>query len=185
MSAGSPAPRQRLAGGREGDTSPWGFQQSRGVWSQGEAPGTMWDYGCGARATKCHRELLPFGLTAAGDKWCLPAPHCRRAGRAGRLQAAVLPPPAHSSGEAQVVARAHVSPPAGGFAMGPVLGRGSVTQVGGQVRSGAALALRQHVPSAASLPYSRPGPLPAAHCWRVVLKGTWHPGFALVGTELA
>lgn len=38
--------------------------------------------------------------------------------------------------------------------------------------------------SAASLPYSGPGLLPAIHCWGVVLKGTWHHGFTVAGTEL-
>lgn len=43
----------------------------------------------------------------------------------------------------------------------------------------------QHLPAAASLPYSGPGPLPAAHCWGVVLKRTWRPSFAPAGAELA
>lgn len=53
----------------------------------------------------------------------------------------------------------------------------------GQVCSGAALA--QHLPPAASGPYSWPGELPTAHCLGVVLKGTWCPGCAPAGAELA
>ena len=53
----------------------------------------------------------------------------------------------------------------------------------GQVCSGAALA--RHLPPAASRPYSGPGDLPTAHCLGVVLKGTWCPGRAPAGAELA
>lgn len=53
----------------------------------------------------------------------------------------------------------------------------------GQVCSGAALA--RHLPPAASRPYSGPGELPTAHCLGVVLKGTWCPGRAPAGAELA
>lgn len=79
------------------------------------------------------------------------------------------------------------SPPAGGFAMGrvPGQGRGAQDAGWGQVCVRAAPAPHQHVLSAASVPYSGPGPLPAAHCWGVVLKGTWCPGFAPAGAELA
>lgn len=45
--------------------------------------------------------------------------------------------------------------------------------------------LRWHLLSAASMPYSGPGVLPATHCWGVLLKGTWRSGFALVGARLS
>lgn len=192
VSAGSPAPRQHPAGGVGGWHWPMGLLAAPRVSGAKAKPvaqgGTMAAvHGQCSVTGICHH--LGLLLRGAGRGQMAPAcstlPACQRGGQA----AGSCPAPTRAQQWCRWWYRRTwpASPPAGSFAVGRAPGRGIGTQDGARCTVGLfqPRTSAQHLPAAASLPYSGPGPLPAAHCWGVVLKRTWRPSFAPAGAELA